>query len=332
MFWRRKILIPSIMIWLSLLPGCALASASSNQADATLPTAKLTTPTRVLSTPTMTETYPPLATIGPTALPYRSCQPETLVLPGHFLFSRPISSSANPTVDITYRYGTTSDDTYYLHHGVDMHNPRGTNVYAAAGGRVVAAGNDYRWGPFLDFYGNLVILAHDLPEVDQPVYTLYGHLSQVEVQVGEMVARGDKLGEVGSTGVAIGSHLHFEVRLGENDYGSTRNPELWLLPPEGAKTGVLAVYIVNNEGNDLEALQIRLRYLHGAEKIEPFTQYPEQYHGSSVNSDDGYGEQFAVGDLPAGTYEIAFTYGRVYKRQVKIEPGKLTLAAFCLAK
>lgn len=281
----------------------------------------------------MTVTFPPLVTVTPEKVAYHFCQPETVSLDGHFLFSRPISSSANPAVDITYRYGSTSNGTYQVHHGVDLHNPRGTNVFAAADGRVVAAGEDEHWGPFADFYGNLVILAHDLPEVDQPLYTLYGHLSQVDVQVGDLVSRGEKVGEVGSTGVAIGSHLHFEVRLGENTYENTRNPELWMQPPEGAGTGVLAAYVINPNGNDVKGLEIRLRYLHGvAEEVKTTTQYPEQYHGRSINSDDEFGEQFVVGDLPAGTYEIAFSNGKVYKRQVEIEPGKLTLAAFCLEK
>ena len=107
---------------------------------------------------------------------------------------------------------------------MDLHNPKGTNVYAAAPGIIVEAGADTHWGPEFGFYGNLVIISHDIPEVGQPLYTLYGHLSQVSVEVGQRVEEGEKVGEVGATGVAIGSHLHFEVRLGENTYENTRNP------------------------------------------------------------------------------------------------------------
>ena len=74
-----------------------------------------------------------------------------------------------------------------------------------------------------------------------------------------------------------------------------------------------------------------LRYMHGELSNEEVgNQFPEQYWGNSVNHDDEYGESFVVGDLPPGTYEIAFTHFHVYEQQAVVQPGQLTLVAFCV--
>lgn len=87
------------------------------------------------------------------------------------------------------------------HDGWDLPKPYGTPVYAARSGRVVFAG--WRSG-----YGRLVEIRH----VDGQS-TRYGHLSRVNVRTGQLAARGKTLiGAVGSSGLATGPHLHFEVR------------------------------------------------------------------------------------------------------------------------
>ena len=81
--------------------------------------------------------------------------------------------------------------------GIDIAAYQGTSVSAAKKGRVVFTG----W--FGDF-GNLIVVRHR-----QGTRTLYGHLSEILVQPGQKIARGETLGLVGSTG----PHLHFEVRV-----------------------------------------------------------------------------------------------------------------------
>jgi len=88
-----------------------------------------------------------------------------------------------------------------FHKGVDFARPYGTPVYPARGGRVVHAG----WA---EGYGLTVVIQH--PDKAE---TLYGHLSRIYVKLGQYVSRERTLlGRVGSSGLATGPHLHFEVR------------------------------------------------------------------------------------------------------------------------
>ena len=100
-------------------------------------------------------------------------------------------------------YGLRSDPVHggtVNHPGFDLAAPSGTEVAAAAGGTVVHAGP-------AGTYGNLVTLRHD-----NGFETRYAHLSAIDVQVGDVVAPGQDIGKVGTTGYSTGPHLHFEVR------------------------------------------------------------------------------------------------------------------------
>ncbi len=87
------------------------------------------------------------------------------------------------------------------HNGIDIPGPVGTPIYATADGTV---GRAQRLGG----YGNYVELEHG-----NAMQTRYGHLSQILVQPGQRVKRGDMIGLMGSTGRSTGSHLHYEVRI-----------------------------------------------------------------------------------------------------------------------
>ncbi|MDF3934898.1 M23 family metallopeptidase [Pseudomonas citronellolis] len=86
-----------------------------------------------------------------------------------------------------------------FHSGLDFSAPSGTEIQAAAGGRVIAA------GPFSS-YGNRVEIDHG-----NGLVTRYAHLSRAYVKVGEVVMPGQRIAAMGSTGRSTGSHLHFEV-------------------------------------------------------------------------------------------------------------------------
>lgn len=96
------------------------------------------------------------------------------------------------------------DDAPEFHAGIDIAAGWGTPVVAAGSGTVMFAGTQ-------NGYGQVVIIAHG-----DGMTTRYGHLSGVEVVEGAEIARGERLGRVGSTGRSTGPHLHFEVRLNES--------------------------------------------------------------------------------------------------------------------
>ena len=89
-----------------------------------------------------------------------------------------------------------------LHAGRDLAAPQGTPVVAALGGTVRSAG-------LAGGYGVAIELDHQQPQRQR---TLYGHLSELYVEPGDVVQQGEVIGRVGSTGLSTGPHLHFELR------------------------------------------------------------------------------------------------------------------------
>jgi murein DD-endopeptidase MepM/ murein hydrolase activator NlpD len=88
------------------------------------------------------------------------------------------------------------------HSGLDIKAPDGSEVTASNDGEIVLAEN-------LFFTGNTIIVDHGLG-----LYTIYAHLSRMEVGVGDEVRRSQVIGRVGATGRVTGPHLHWAVKLG----------------------------------------------------------------------------------------------------------------------
>jgi murein DD-endopeptidase MepM/ murein hydrolase activator NlpD len=203
-------------------------------------------------------------------------------------------------------------------------NKFGAPVYAAGDGTVIFAGPDVKpvYMPWPNYYGNLVVIEHP-----DHLFTLYAHLSNILVQQGQPVRTGDQIGEVGQTGVAIGPHLHFEVRHGDvENVSSTENPELWLVPDqsqEGAPLGALQLFVVDQENKLVEKAKFTLE--HHPERGRPadLVYYEDTYARKMLKDEENAG----LGDLPAGFYRIVLLYnGNRSERWVEVKSGKLTQA------
>jgi murein DD-endopeptidase MepM/ murein hydrolase activator NlpD len=122
-------------------------------------------------------------------------------------FAMPVKDNFRWTSGFGYRRDPKGGGTR-MHEGTDMAGSYGTPIYATADGVVTHAGWD-------NGYGRLVKIRHDFG-----VETRYAHLSQLQVEVGQRVSRGDRIGDMGNSGRSTGTHLHYEVRLN----GTAVNP------------------------------------------------------------------------------------------------------------
>ena len=120
-------------------------------------------------------------------------------------FALPLNTSFRFTSPFGRRWGR-------MHEGVDLAGSYGSPIYATADGVVVHAG----WS---SGYGNLVKIRHQFG-----IETRYGHMSKIRVHVGQKISRGERIGDMGSTGRSTGTHLHYEVRVN----GSAINPMTYI--------------------------------------------------------------------------------------------------------
>lgn len=249
----------------------------------------------------------------------------------HYWFYRPVKSNANNSVLAFYSYGATGSgpNPNRVHHGIDMPNPIGEEVLAAGDGVVVFAA-DGRLGDTQVFdnsvaYGNVVQIRHDFGYRGQAVYTLYAHLSASIVREGDRVQAGQVIGLIGDSGSVTGPHIHFEVRVGENRYGSTYNPILWMVPYDGH--GVIAGRITDANGELIDNALITIRNWATGLQHATTTSYVFNNTVNDVNPDPVWQENFVVPDVPAGRYDIIATInGQRVIRQVDVLTGRTSFA------
>lgn len=242
---------------------------------------------------------------------------------GTFIFQRPIQPPYNMVTDLTYAYASTQNGKRDPHHGVEFQNDFGTPVHAAGDGVVVFADVDksVKFSPWTNFYGNVVVIRHA-----GEVYTLYAHLSTIAVRAGAEVKAGEVIGQVGQTGGATGSHLHFEVRTGSEytDHFSTQNPELWMAPPSG--TGAISITLQTGLDRNYERPLVISRYADTSDELL-YTYYITSYTKTfEFNPEDA-----VISNLVPGRYKIAFgDISGLKERFVFVEEGKLTEVVFVL--
>lgn len=131
---------------------------------------------------------------------------------GKFIYPAKAPKSSPFGVKRSYNGGPI--DSY--HKGLDFAGNTGDPVYAPADGTVVVAGlekDGFR------LHGGTIILDHG-----HAVTTIYMHLSKIDVKEGDKVTQGQKIGEIGHTGISTGPHLHWGVYL----HGISTEPELFV--------------------------------------------------------------------------------------------------------
>lgn len=219
-----------------------------------------------------------------------------------------------------YPYGSTGLGQYPVHHGVEFVNPLGTPVLAVADGVVMVArtDEDEAWGPHPGYYGLLVVIQSKLSCSEEEIFTLYGHLSKLQVKRGQSVHRGQVIGLVGMSGVALGPHLHLEVRVGQNTFYHTRNPELWLEPLAGH--GIIAGGVRDGTGRPVEGVLVTVHRLAQPDRYwrEAWTYLDVQQE--KLGSDAFWRENFVLGDVRVGDYVVRIrVHSQLYTRQIAVD-------------
>ena len=244
----------------------------------------------------------------------------------HFYFSYPVSVTEAGRRYPSSRYGNDQKaENGAGHTGLDIGLDTGTSILAAAEGRVIFTGYGLLTGydNLDDPFGLSIVIRHDFGYEGQPLYTAYSHLSYIQVDVGQTVGRGEKIGRSGDTGFSSGPHLHFEVRLGKNTIYNSRNPELWISPPDG--WGVLVGQLYTSYGARLINQAIKVSNLDTG-RIRWVFSYATS---TNIEADEYFDENFVLGDLPAGRYEIAIPYViGTLRTEIDIEAGTISYFNF----
>ena len=129
---------------------------------------------------------------------------DTLNLYRIAAFKVPLGMPLQSRFRLTSGFGGRNDPingSARMHEGQDLAGDYGTSIFATADGTVTYAG--WEGG-----YGRLIKIRHIFG-----IETRYGHLSQIDVKVGQKISRGEKIGDMGNSGRSTGTHLHYEVRL-----------------------------------------------------------------------------------------------------------------------
>ncbi|HVC75357.1 MAG TPA: peptidoglycan DD-metalloendopeptidase family protein [Candidatus Micrarchaeaceae archaeon] len=128
--------------------------------------------------------------------------PADPVDPGQFLCPIAGASIIQPFGPTSFALEPPFDGYQHFHTGVDLLAGYGTPILAAAGGKVTAVGYAFDFGIRVEVTDSFGLVE------------IYAHMSQVAVALGQEVQQGEKIGYVGSTGLSIGAHLHFQLEVG----------------------------------------------------------------------------------------------------------------------
>lgn len=332
-----------VLLLMASVAACQAAAAPtvypapvSTQTSSTLPASPSPSstatekPVSEKATPTLAN-YPDLENIGKKAgasilrlADFNT--PLALSAYDHFYFAYPLPAASLEHSLPSGRYGGQSGDVDKgAHTGLDIAVDIGTPVLAAGSGTVLWSGiglyNNYENED--DPYGVAIAIRHDFGHEGERLYTVYAHLSESLVVSGKKVEVGEVIGLSGNTGFSSGPHLHFELRIGANSIFHSRNPELWIAPPEG--NGVLAARVFTTFGTRVEDHGLQITNLESGKILWEFTYATDL----NVIRDPYYDENFVLSDLPTGRYEVAIPYINGTNRiEIEILPGAVSTFSF----
>ncbi len=275
-------------------------------------------PLTALSTP---EPLPPLIPLEPARTPLVPV-PEHPIRERESLipFTGELRSPVEASIDQTWLFGEQYK-TNPLKRGVSFSVAAGADVRAAAAGTVVEANFTDRPAPLLA-YPRSVLIEHDTKIDGLPVYTMYGQLASISVTQGQKVAAGEPIGKTGQPyDMATdnrSTELEFEVWIGGKSVEYAVNPELYIQPVHSGN-GIIVGQIVDEEFRALPG-----RRIDGVVKspaTHPNYTFSLSY-APGVNPSPQWEENFVIGDVPPGVYDLAFPGG--FKQQAVVEAGKIT--------
>ncbi len=248
-------------------------------------------------------------------------------------FARPIAAEDNDHIDQTYRWGSTMGGLFQPHQGVEFNNPDGTPVHAIGDGTVVYSGRAEAGALVIAIRQDTMLTVGDHREF---VFSVYYHNSALLVPVGARVRRGEVISRVGHTGRATNDHMHLEVHVAPTDSikaivdslnrypQHTTNPELWITPLPG--TGIVAGTVTGADGAPVPQARV-FGIVKPVPRETPYA-FAETY-GPRNHPHPIFGEQFAVSDVPAGSYDMfVILDGREIHRKVQVRSGRMTWVDF----
>jgi murein DD-endopeptidase MepM/ murein hydrolase activator NlpD len=338
---------PSTETALPIESAAATGTVAATKAPPASATPVPTTAPTMVPSPTVTATSVPTLTPrpSPTTEPQRYCpetpplkpaysrfflsamqwpEPDEEIAQPHFWLSRPLPGAGRVLINNRFPYGWDENGRLLLHNGVDMAEDLGMPLLAVADGTVVVAQSDYSawYGWRCDWYGHLVVIELDQRWQDQPVYVLYGHVLNILVESGQRVERGQQVAEIGVGGASTHPHLHFEVRVGANEFADTRNPILWLDP--GPTRGVIAGRLVDPQGRPWQGVPLALVSDESGEILPSWSYLGDPQN--LMNPDEGWAENFVFSDVPPGSHQVVTEIqGVTYQVPVQVNPGQVSV-------
>ncbi len=253
--------------------------------------------------------------------------PDPTVPGEHFWLERPFPGNGRFLINQSFPYGYDNNNRLLLHNGVDSAEKLGTPLLAVADGTVIIAQDDENdwFGWRCNWYGHLVVIQLDQTWLGQPVYVLYGHVLNITVTAGQRVHQGDQVAEVGFGGAALAPHLHLEVRVGQNAFGATHNPMLWLRPPE--TRGLLVGRLIDPLGRPWQGVRLDLVNDKGEIVATTWSYVDDPLDIVKINPDERWAENFVFSDVRPGSY-VLYTklQGVEYRLPVEIVGGQIQFA------